>query len=78
MSCHEPPSTPPPPPKKTLQKYKVILDWILYQKKKRKKKGAKKDVVGTLAKFEYGLLAIISISIVSLLNFVNLILYCVI
>ena len=33
---------PPPKKKKTLQKYNVILDWILYQKKKEKIKAAKK------------------------------------
>ena len=49
------------------------LDPVPEKEKKRKKKAAKKDVVGTMAKFEYGLLAITSISIVSLLNFVNLI-----
>ena len=38
--------------KKTLQKYNVILDWILYQKKKEKIKAAKKGVLGTLAKSE--------------------------
>ena len=39
------------PQKKIMQKYNVILDWILYKKKKGKK-AAKKDVLETLAKSE--------------------------
>ena len=36
----------PPPTKKTLQKYNVILDWILYQKKEEKKKVLKRPFLG--------------------------------